>query len=339
MAVGSGEKGSISVQLVHEALQELRLQGLDPQRLLQQAGIAPELLAIANSRVPVQHYARLWLLISAALDDEFFGMNARRMKSGSFTFMTRVALAEPTVGAALERALEFLSLTFDGLQLCLERQGANAAVVLSEPSGKSARAFCYFTLWLIIYGLACWLAGRRLPINAIDLRCEQPGYGADYRVMFGDNLRFNQPQSRLLLDAECLSVPVRRTEREFKRFMAGAPGNILVKYRDLQSLSARVKAHLRGIQPQHWPDYPTLAQHLHTAPSTLRRKLALEGQSYQSLKDQVRLDVAITRLGNSAVVLDDLAIELGFSECSAFSKAFKKWTGSTPGQYKLLLNQ
>ena len=144
------------------------------------------------------------------MDDEFFGMNARRMKAGSFSFMAAIALREPTLGAALERVLAFCGLVFDGLSPRLVQQGSLAEIALDEPDGQHSRAFAYFTLWLMVHGLLCWLAGRRLPILGIDLRCPAPGYLEDYRVMFCDNLRFERPSSRLLFNADCLAQPVRR---------------------------------------------------------------------------------------------------------------------------------
>ena len=70
------------------------------------------------------------------------------------------------------------------------------------------------------------------------------------------------------------------------------------------------------------------------SPSTLQRRLALEGISYQSLKDELRRDTAITRLTNSTVSLTQLAFELGFADSAAFQRAFKGWTGSAPGAYR-----
>lgn len=333
------EKGTISAALVEEALLELRRLGHDAEALLRGVDIDPPALAQPGARVPAALYARLWLASVRVLDDEFFAMNRRRMKPGSFAFMARAALGEASVGAALEGALRFLGLVLDDLDPRLSRCGALAEIVLDEPPGPPPRAFTCFTLWLMIHGLACWLAGQRLPILAIDLRSPAPDYDGDYRVMFGPNLNFSRPRSRLLLDARALDQPVRRGKDELRRFLAGAPANILVRYRDPQSLAMRVRAHLRALAPADWPDLEALARHFHMGASTLRRHLAQEGQTYQSLKDQLRRDLAIAHLDGGEPNFAELAFGLGFADASAFYKAFRKWTGATPGQYRTLIRQ
>jgi AraC-like DNA-binding protein len=82
------------------------------------------------------------------------------------------------------------------------------------------------------------------------------------------------------------------------------------------------------------PDFEVLARELHTASATLRRRLHEEGESYQSIKDQLRRDLAITYLSHSDRSVMDIALELGFAEPSAFHRAFKKWTGASPGHYR-----
>ncbi|HCF6145114.1 AraC family transcriptional regulator [Pseudomonas aeruginosa] len=336
MTASTTEKGTISVHLVAEALLELRRRGLPDEPLLEQAGIAQAQLLRPYARISAQAYARLWRAIAAAMDDEFFGMDGRRMKSGSFAYMAHAALSEPDIGSALQSMLRFLGLLFDDLQPRLERQGSLAQIVFDEGGRPPCRAFACFTLWLMLHGLACWLAGRRIAILGVELRCSAPDYCGDYRVMFSDHLRFERPHNRLSFNADCLALPVRRSARELRRFLAGAPGNILVRYRDPQSLGARIKAYLRSLKPERWPDLNALSGHFYMAPSTLRRKLAQEGQSYQGLKDQVRSDLAIARLDDGASNFSELAFDLGFADTSAFYKAFKKWTGTTPGQYRAL---
>lgn len=334
------DKGTISIRLVSEAVHELQHRGLEVNKLLETSGIAPALLTKPYARVTCEQYAQLWLTLAQQIDDEFFGLNTRRMKVGSFAFMAHTACKEPTLEHALRGALRFLGLIFEDLSPRLLRTGGMAEIVIEQSPNASStpeRAFVDFTLWMMVHGLACWLVGRRIPIIAIDVQRPQPDYIEDYRVMFSDNLRFSRPQSRLLFNAQWLNLPIRRTAEELRLFLQTAPQGILVKYRDPQSHAARIKTYLRGIKPERWPDIEAISAHFFMAPSTLRRKLSQQGQSYQSLKDHVRRDMAISRLDQGECNFNDLAFELGFADASAFYKAFKKWTGSTPGQYHAMM--
>src|SRR3546814_16784500 len=119
--------------------------------------------------------------------------------------------------------------------------------------------------------LACWLVGRRIPLLAVELRCAEPDYTDDYRVMFSDNLRFGRPSTRIIFAAEVLDLPIRRSEAELLAFLAEAPANILVRYRDHSSLASRIKQHLRSLPDERWPDSETLAKIQGTPASALSR--------------------------------------------------------------------
>jgi AraC-like DNA-binding protein len=193
---------------------------------------------------------------------------------------------------------------------------------------------------MIVHGVACWLAGRRIPILAIELRCAEPDFTDDYRVMFSENLRFERPRTRMIFSADCLDLPIKRSAEELKRFLAQAPANILVKYRDPDSLASRIKHDLRQVPAEHWPETEALAQQLCMSASTLRRRLAEEGQTYQGLKDSVRKELAITWLAEPSISFVEIAARLGFADASSFYKAFRKWSGSNPGHYRtLILNE
>ena len=108
---------------------------------------------------------------------------------------------------------------------------------------------------------------------------------------------------------------------------------MIVPRRDGHTTGARVRAHLQSTRPT-WPDLAATAAALHLSTSTLQRHLATEGLNFQSVKDQLRLDLAIARLHASAVPLTTLALELGFADGPAFQRAFKQWTGRPPGAYR-----
>ncbi|MFL1562530.1 AraC family transcriptional regulator [Pseudomonas sp. O64] len=329
------EKDTISIHLVREALLQSCAPGAATVEALSKVGIAPALLEQPDARVPATAYARLWRLLARRRDDEFFGMDPRKLKSGSLAFLCRAAMAQPTLDASLETGLGFLSLMLEQMPAQLVRQQSLAEIVLLEPEPK--RAFTYFTYWMIVHGVACWLAGRRIPILAIELRCSQPGFYDDYRVMFSDNLRFNRPRTRMIFSADCLDLPIKRSPEELKRFLAHAPANILVKYRDPDSLANRIKHDLRQLPPDTWPETDGLAASLCISASTLRRRLADEGQTYQGLKDSVRKELAIVWLAEADISFVEIAARLGFADVSSFYKAFRKWSGSNPGHYRSLI--
>lgn len=92
---------------------------------------------------------------------------------------------------------------------------------------------------------------------------------------------------------------------------------------------------LRAAAPARLPEVCEVAARLAMSPATLRRRLQAEGTSYQRLKDAVRRDAAITSLVAGHEPIAELAARIGFSEDTAFHRAFRRWTGTTPGAYRL----
>lgn len=330
-------KDSISIRLVEEALRAFVWRGESVDELLGEAGVEPAMLADPEARVAVEAYSRLWLGLARRFDDEFFGMDPRPMRAGSFAFLCRVCRTQSTLEEALHTALDFFALTFESFRVSLGRRRSLAEVVLHERTSEPLRSFACFTFWMLLHGLACWLVGRRFPLLAVELRGAAPAYIDDYRVMFSENLRFDRPMTRIIFAAEVLACPVRRSEAEVEAFLARAPSNILVKYRDTGSLARRIRSQLRSLPAECWPTGDALASTLCMSPSTLRRRLAETGQTYQAIKDAVRQEMATAWLADAGVSFGAIAERLGFAEVSAFYKAFRKWTGTNPGHYRSLI--
>jgi AraC-like DNA-binding protein len=339
------EKGTISIAFVQEALVCLKEQGIDERVMLMQAGISPELLTAPQARVSSSHYGVLWHSIAQSLDDEFFGLDSHRMKAGSFTLLCHSLIHSDTLERALRRALRFLRLVLDDFAGELEIENGIARIrvkdrrnPLSDETFPPKRAFAYGTYLLMLHGLACWLVGRRIPLINADFRCEEPSFSSEWRILFSQNLNFSQPDSGIVFSADYLAMVNVQNERTMKEFLRSAPANFLVKYKNSASLSAQIRRRLRQLSPAAWPDFATLAKQLNLSQATLRRRMDDEGESYRNILDDLRRDLAIGLLSDSRKNLAEIAETLGFSETSAFHRAFKKWTGARPSEYRSALS-
>lgn len=243
-----------------------------------------------------------------------------------------------TLGQALDRSLRFYALILDDISGSAQRDAKEAKIVLREKSAAaSPRIFAHELLLMLLYGVSCWLVGRRIPILRTEFSYPEPAHSAEYRLMYCADLRFDRPNTLLAFDASYLDLPVVQNERSAKEFLRTAPESILVKYKNGSSLTARVRRRLRQFLPGAVPDFEELAQELGMTPATMRRRLHEEGESYQSIKDQLRRDLAISYLSHTRRSVMDIAVELGFSERSAFHRAFRKWTGASPGEFRRTL--
>jgi AraC-like DNA-binding protein len=333
----TAEPGTIAICFVAAALQSVDGRNLNADELLANVGLSSSLLQVPQARVSAKHYGALWRAIAAALDDEFFGQDSRRMKVGSFAMLCHAVLSCKTLGEALDRSLRFYALILDDISGSAERDAKEARIILHEAAGVSQRVFAHELLLMLLYGVSCWLVGRRIPILRTEFSYAEPAHSAEYRLMYCADLRFNRPNTLLAFEASYLDLPVVQNERSAKEFLRTAPESILLKYKNGSSLTARVRRRLRQFLPGTVPDFEQLAQEMNMTPATMRRRLHEEGESYQSIKDQLRRDLAISYLSHSSRSVMDIAVELGFSERSAFHRAFRKWTGASPGEFRRTL--
>lgn len=333
------EKGSISIYFVHSALEPILERGLAPDELLQQAGISPVLLQSPQSRVTAQNFSSLWLGVARTLDDELFGQDSRRMKVGSFAMLCQTLVHCDTLNSALIRMTRFFNLILDDFQCSLDVDGAHAYLAIYEITKREPRIFGYETLLMMLHGVACWLIGRRIPIQSATFSYPEPSRSAEYHLMYSEKLQFNAPVTSLRFNRSYLDLPVIQSERTVKEFVRVAPANIVLKYKNTAGLAAQIKRRLRTVTSSEWPDFDALAESLNMTPSTLRRRLLDEGQSYQAIKDDLRRDIAIDSLCHTSKSVADIAAELGFAEASAFYRAFRKWTGAVPGEYRLRMEK
>ncbi|WP_256856452.1 AraC family transcriptional regulator [Variovorax sp. KK3] len=308
-------------------------------RCLVDVGIAPELLDEPGARVTAEQYHTLFRLLMDRLDDECLGLLSRRLKRGSLAMLVRAAAGAPTLQAAIRRVAHIFRLLQDDVTLQPVRAGdganelAGLAIRLVDPAARTYEPFLHELLLRILWRLCAWLVGGQLPAARFDFAFNSPSYASQYGKVFPATLHFGCKESAFWFAAGRLADPIRRDDAAVRAFLADAQAQMIVPRRGNDAVGARVREHLQRTMPA-WPDLGATAGAMSMSASTLQRKLAAEGTSFQSLKDELRRDMAIVRLNTSSVPLAQLAYDLGFADSPAFQRAFKGWTGSAAGAYR-----
>ncbi|HET7823877.1 MAG TPA: AraC family transcriptional regulator [Anaeromyxobacter sp.] len=328
------EKDTVSMHFVDAAV--ARLSGEARARVLETAGIPAELLGAPHARVPAESYSRLWLAVAREMDDEFFGLDGRRMKVGSFALLCRAALGSGDLEHALRRLLSGFAVLLDDVRAELRVDGKEAVIEVTNRIGDAeARRFADETFLILVHGVMCWLVGRRIPLALAEFAHGRPAHAQEYLVMYSERLRFDAERTAVRFDADQLAAPVIQDEASLRKFLRTAPRSVFLKYKNETSWTARLRRRLRGsIATAAWPTLEHVAREFRVAPTTLRRRLEAEGTSYQRVKDELRRDAAVHQLCGTRQSIADIASALGFQETSAFHRAFKRWSGVQPGEYR-----
>jgi AraC-like DNA-binding protein len=326
---------TIAIHHVEQVLQGAERRGVPTAPLLRRAGIPTALMEAPLARVSQEQYARLLRIVQRALRDEFWGLCSAPLRLGSFAQCCRLLIHRPTLADAMRTGFRYFhgELPDFVARLSVADGIARVRVVTPlepEPSLLYAeRTFLFFS-----FGLASWLVARRIPLVGVDYRGPAPEHGAETARVFQAKVRYGQPHFGLSFDARWLQLPMVQNPQSLREFLAQAPANLLVKYRDKTSVTERIRRFLRSRLRDEMPSLDEVGRALAMTPQTLSRRLREEGQGFQALKDNLRRDAAIEYLARPDMTLLDIADQLGFSEASTFHRAFKKWTGVAPGEYR-----
>ncbi len=165
-----------------------------------------------------------------------------------------------------------------------------------------------------------------------------PTEASDYMYLYPGPVFFNQPESALYFPSTLMDAPLaHRTKQDVRAFLAKAPQGWIFASLSEPAVMHRVRDFLEN-HFQTANDIDAVAQALHFSVRTLCRRLEGEGTSFRLIKDALRRDIAVQRLTQTSRSVAAIAFELGFEDATAFHRAFKQWTGSTPGTYRRSLN-
>ena len=322
------------MSFVQAMVSAYRARGLDPARALALAQIAPEAVQDSAARITAAQMEAVSDAAMRELNDEALGCFRRALPWGSYGMLARASLSAPTLGVALKRWCRHHSLLTDDVALAVHAEGESAQLVLSVHRNPLALSeFCVVSVLRNVLGLACWLVDSRIPLQAAHFPYPAPAHVDAYRLLFDGPAAFDQAHAALQLDARYLALPIRRDEAAMNTMLQRALPLTVRPYRRDRLLVQRVRQVLLS-QPQLAHNAADLAAQLNLSARTLHRQLKEEGASLQTLKDAVRRELASELLQRSQRPIKQVALAAGFQNEKSFIRAFKGWTGMTPGAWR-----
>lgn len=321
------------VALVRYVLLAYRKRGMDPTPALQAAGIRAQTLATPGAHVDAKQFETLCSAAMQELDDEALGWFRRRLPWGSYGMLARASISASTLGLALARWCRHHNLLTDDVQWQLRRDGGQAEIrILEQHSLDALREFALLSMLRNLQGLASWLVDSRIVLHRACFPFAPVAHADLYDRLFPGPVHFDAPVAALHFDAAYLELPLRRDGAALDQMLQRALPILIWPYRRDRLLSLRVRRLLRDPLASHTA--VTLADALYVSPRTLYRELQREGTSLQKLKDSVRREQAQELLMRTDLSIKQIAARTGFSSEKSFIRAFGKWTGQTPNDWR-----
>ncbi len=270
----------------------------------------------------------------------------------AFELMCHSIITCKTLGEALDRAERFDKLVHPliGYRMSVARSESTFELhyqVRTEAQGSVFapedwdRTEHYETVarasgLLIWYGFCGWLIGRSFDLDAVQIAAPyvSDAYRDGLLNVFRCPLEFETEESRFIAQAKYLEHRLVHTPESLQVFLDNAVYELILLNSKPTSTTSAIRSLIKRDFSEGIPSFEQMADNLHMSESSLRRRLLKEETSYQSIKDQVRCELAIEYLRNEATKIHDLAELLGFTEPSSFVRSFKGWMGVTPKVYR-----
>ncbi len=303
------------------------------EELLAGTGLQARDLEDPDLRLPREVVGDLWRRAARLTGDEAFGLHAaERLQRGNMEMMEYLVRNSPTVREAIDRLVRYAPLLADELFFALDVEGERA--LLSFRTG--GRAFPPVAIEFILAVLHRFATASLEPpvrLRAVWFAFAQPSDIREHQRVFGVEPGFEREMNALVFDATILDRPLVRVDEKLGAVLKHQASLLVERLPRASALSERVRQLIAERLAEGDATAAAIARQLNMSTRTLHRRLAEAGSSYRALLDQVRHASALRFLEQGEKSLGEIAHALGFSDPSAFRKAFKRWTGAGPAEY------
>jgi AraC-like DNA-binding protein len=326
----------VSTFLVRALIEVVERAGLPRQQLMAAAKLELARLDDIVGGFALAEFSELQIQAMDLTADEALGVHlAEQTSEAAFDVVAHLAMHAATLRDAIALCAQFQRLVMDGTALSLREDGDTATLRCGFPrsTARGDRMLAEFAL----AGLARLIGtfvGHGAHLRVVSFEHPRPAHAAAYARLFGGAVKFSQPFTGLefareLLDRrqlhhhpELFSVLHTQAEARLGGIVRG------------QGFVDRVKQHLLSLPPSGTPDMDAVARALGISARSLRRRLAEEHVSYKALLQSVLEARATQMLSDPNRTIQETAHAMGFSDPAAFQRAFKRWKGVTPGEFK-----
>ncbi|SEP68369.1 AraC-type DNA-binding protein [Pseudomonas cuatrocienegasensis] len=309
--------------------------GLSVDSCLADTGLTPlqlaDLQGEIDTRQELQVVSNLITALPAISD---LGLRAGlRYQLTTYGIWGYAMLGSQNFRQAAELGLRYLDLTFALNHIHLLEEGDQAHLYLEDRDVPPAlRGFLVQRDLMAVLVIQRELIGSALPLRGIQLRQSAPADTTPFIERLGVLPAFDSPCNRMSFDRALLEHPLPRANPHSVQLCEAQCQALLARRQEYAGLAGQVRRLLLA-RPGRLPDMEQVAEQLHMSTRTLRRKLTEQHSSFRALQDDVRQALAEDLLSAGGLSLEEIAERLGYGEASNFIHAFRRWTGSTPGQY------
>jgi AraC-like DNA-binding protein len=327
----------VSVGLTRAVLDTVRMLGAgDADELLAAAGIDSAQLARPENRIAFEQQQRLWSLAVERTGDTAFGLHfARCIQPTSFGLIGYMVMNCSRIGDSLDAAVKYQFLAGQGGEFSLARQGAGTALRYTPVNPEQPVTWQRVVALLAAnVSLGRWLVGEAFRPRRVTFTHAAPAEIVDYEEFFACPVSFGRAANELVFPREVTEMAIPNASEDLLLLLSERADRLLDSLSSRSGIAARIASLLATQLNATLPEKSLIAAQLGMSERTLQRRLREEGTSFKEILDETRHYLARELLRNTQLPLAEVADQLGFTEPSAFYRAFKKWEACTPGQYR-----
>ena len=306
--------------------------GCDSAALLAEAGFDLKSIDGPTARCPLSQTARLWPLAVAATGDPAFGIKvASHIKHTTFHALSYGLSASSTLKEAFERVQRYCHVVSDAVEYEFSRCGSEYHFII-EPATDVADESVDALVGAYLR-MCRSLIGHDFSPLRIELRRPRPAKIEDFRRLLRAPLQFGAARNRLVFDRESMERPLDSGNPELARYNDAIALQYLSQI-ERDNIQSRVREVLTERLARGEPSQEDVAELLNMSARTLQRRLGDSGTTYKEILDETRRVLAMAYLSAPQHSVSDVTYLLGFSAASCFTRAFRRWTGQSPSDWR-----